>query len=334
MTVNPPLIVVLGAAGFVGSAIYRELATHPVRLRAVSRRACPVPEGARADIEVHCADLTEPGQMAAAVAGADVVIHCLAYIAGASTWRITDGDEGATRVHVGLMRDLLDALADRTDGQPPATVLYTGSVTQAGPTDGEVLDGSEPDRPKNLYERLKLQAEQLLLQADRAGQVRAASLRLTTVYGYSAASTARDKGIVSTMTRRAVAGEPLTMWHDGTVRRDLLHVDDVARAFWAAIPAIDRLAGKRWLLGTGEGAALGEVFTKVAALVAGQTGKDPVPVVCVTPPEYAEASDFRSVTIDSSAFRAATGWQPQVSLEQGLAQTTWFCSSGRETKVS
>ncbi|MCZ0978218.1 NAD(P)H-binding protein [Streptomyces diastatochromogenes] len=66
--------MVLGAAGFVGSAVLRELARHPIRLRAVSRRHTPAHD-ARADIEVVAADLTRPGQMAAAVAGADVVIH-------------------------------------------------------------------------------------------------------------------------------------------------------------------------------------------------------------------------------------------------------------------
>lgn len=334
MTVNSPLVVVLGAAGFVGSAVFRELAQHPVRIRAVSRRKCPVPEDARAEIEVLSADLTEPGQMAAAVAGADVVIHSLAYIAGASTWRIADGDTVAERVNVGLMQDLLDALGDRPDSQAPPTVLFTGSVTAAGPSDKEVLDGTEPDRPKGEYERQKLAAERLLLAADAAGTVRGACLRLTTVYGYSAGSTTRDKGFVSTMARRAVADEPLTMWHDGTVRRDLLHVDDVARAFWAAIPCMDVLAGKRWLLGTGQGASLGAVFTTVSALVAGQTGKEPVPVVSVAPPEYAEVRDFRSVTIDSSAFQAATGWKPQMSLEDGLRLTTEFCSSGREADLS
>ncbi|MFD6888659.1 NAD-dependent epimerase/dehydratase family protein [Streptomyces sp. NPDC059957] len=329
-----PLIVVLGATGFVGSAVFRELARHPVRIRAVSRRKVTVPENALAEIEVFPADLTEPGQMAAAVAGADVVIHSLAYLAGASTWRIADGDAGAERVHVGLMQDLLQALGDRPGSQAPATVLFTGSITAAGSSDKEVLDGTEPDRPTGYYERLKLEAERLLLAADAAGTVRGACLRLTTLYGYSAGSTAKDKGIVSTMTRRAVAGEPLTMWHDGSVRRDLLHVDDVARAFWAAIPHMDALGGKRWLIGTGQGAPLGDVFTRVCALVAEQTGKDPVPLVSVEPPEYAEVSDFRSVTVDSSAFRAATGWKPQVSLEEGLRLTTEFCSSGRESEVS
>ncbi|WP_218004691.1 NAD-dependent epimerase/dehydratase family protein [Microtetraspora niveoalba] len=328
-----PHVVVLGAAGFVGSAVLRELAHHRLRVRAVSRRRTPIPGGARAEIEVCAADLTEPGAMAAAVADADVVIHSLAYIAGSSTWRIADGDTAAERVNVGLMRDLLSVLGDREDGGVRPAVLFAGSASAAGPSDKEVLDGTEPDRPKGEYDRQKLAAERLLLAADAAGAVRGAVLRLPTVFGYSSGSSTRDKGIVSMMVRRAVAGEPLTMWHDGTVRRDLLHVDDVARAFSTAIDHIDELAGSRWLLGTGHGAPLGAVFARISELVAEQTGKAEVPVVSVDPPSNAEARDFRSVTIDSTAFRDATGWRPEVSLEEGLRMTTSFCTGGREAEL-
>ncbi|MGW3659657.1 NAD-dependent epimerase/dehydratase family protein [Streptomyces sp. NPDC005151] len=44
--------------------------------------------------------------------------------------------------------------------------------------------------------------------------------------------------------RRAVAGEPVTMRYDGTVRRDLLHVDDVARAHSATLDRMDEPAGR------------------------------------------------------------------------------------------
>ncbi|MFD0822085.1 NAD-dependent epimerase/dehydratase family protein, partial [Micromonospora zhanjiangensis] len=38
MAVKSPLVVLLGASGFVGSAVLRELAARPGRVRAVSRR--------------------------------------------------------------------------------------------------------------------------------------------------------------------------------------------------------------------------------------------------------------------------------------------------------
>ncbi|KUH37357.1 oxidoreductase [Streptomyces kanasensis] len=315
-----PRVALLGATGFVGSAVLRELAARPVRIRAVSRRPARIPDGARADVEVRAADLTEPGEMAAAVADADVVVLATLYSAATSTWRIEDGDSSAERVNVGLARDLVDALAARGAGPLPK-VVFTGAASQVGPTDKEVLDGTEEDRPAGEYDRQKLAAERLLLDASARGVLRGTSLRLPTVFGYGPGSTARDRGIVSAMTRRALAGDPITMWHDGSVRRDLLYVEDLARAVVAGVDHTDALAGRHWLLGTGEGRPLGPVFQQVAVLVSDRTGKPPVPVVSVEPPAHAEAGDFASVTIDASAFRAATGWAPTTPFPEALRRT-------------
>lgn len=328
MALSTPLITLLGATGFVGSAVLRELAGHPVRIRAVARRPARLPAAPRADIDVHTADLTEPGAVARAVEGADVVVHTVAHIAGASTWRIDDGDTAAERVNVGLVRDLVDAL-DRRPG-PKARVLFTGAASQVGPSDKEVLDGTEADHPAGEYDRQKLAAERLLLSADADGVLHGASLRLPTVFGYGPDSTAHDKGVVSTMVRKALDGDPLTMWHDGTVRRDLLYVEEAARALVDGIGRAEALAGRHWLLGTGEGRPLGEVFALIAALVSEHTGKPPVPVCSVEPPAHAEQGDFRSVTIDASAFREAAGWRPVFPFEQALRRTVAFCAAAAE----
>ncbi|WP_026189398.1 NAD-dependent epimerase/dehydratase family protein [Salinispora mooreana] len=334
MAVERPLIVLLGATGFVGSAVLRELAVRDVRVRAVSRGAASIPAGVRAEIEVHTVDLTEPGRLAQAVAGADAVIHTIAYIAGSTTWRISEGNSAAERVNVGLVRDLVAVLRDGDRNRPPLPVVFAGAVSQVGPIDKEVLDGSEPDRPQGEYDRQKLAAEQVLLNAHAEGTLQAVSIRLPTVFGYSPHSTARDKGVVSTMVRRAVAGESITMWHDGTVRRDLLYVEDAARALVAAVDHVDALAGRPWLLGSGRGLPLGEVFTAVADLVAERTGRPPVPVVSVPPPPHAEPGDFHHITIDATPFRAVSGWRPQMSLTEALRHTVNFCVSGVEAELS
>jgi uncharacterized protein YbjT (DUF2867 family) len=77
VAVNTPLVELLGATGCVGSAVLRELARRPVRIGAVARRPARVPADARARIEVRATDLTAPGAIAEAVAGADVVIHAV-----------------------------------------------------------------------------------------------------------------------------------------------------------------------------------------------------------------------------------------------------------------
>ncbi|WP_406419535.1 NAD-dependent epimerase/dehydratase family protein [Streptomyces sp. NBC_00873] len=85
-----------------------------------------------------------------------------------------------------------------------------------------------------------------------------------------AGSTARDKGVVSMKVRRAVAGEPVTMGYAGTVRRDLLHVDDIAR------DRMDEPAGRHWLLGTGHGAVCTTIYERIAEDP--ERRKAPVPI--------------------------------------------------------
>ncbi|MFE2052949.1 NAD-dependent epimerase/dehydratase family protein [Streptomyces sp. NPDC059459] len=298
-----PLITVVGASGFIGSALVAELARLPVRLRAVARRETPVPADARAAVEVRRADLARRGEVGAAVEGADAVVHLAAHIGGARSWRAAD--ERSRRVNVGLLHDVADAFRDRP-GPAPAVVL--ASTLQAG------ADAAR----QGAYARQKAAAEEVLLRAASEGVVRGVVLRLPTVYGRSPLTGWTGRGVVASVARQAVAGEPVTMWHDGTVGRDLLHVEDAARAFAAALGHVAGLEGGTWPVGTGRPEPLGEVFSAVAGLVAERTGRPPVPVVSTEPPGHAEAGDFESTVCDPSAFRAVTGWSPLVPLRTGL----------------
>ncbi|SDW13496.1 dTDP-4-keto-6-deoxyhexose 4-ketoreductase [Saccharopolyspora shandongensis] len=320
---DKPLVVVLGASGFLGSAVTAALAGRPVRLRAVARREVAAPAGCTADFESRQADLTEPGALAEAVEGAAAVFPFAAQIRGASGWRIAEDDVVAERTNVGVIRELAEVL----HGDPVPVVVFPGSNTQVGKHVEGRLDGTEEDRPEGTYDRQKLTAERILKEATAAGRLRGISLRLPPVFGPPAA-TADDRGVVSTMIRRALAGEPLTMWHDGTIRRDLLNVSDAARAFVAAMDHADALAGRHYLIGTGKSEPLGDVFRLIAGAVARHTGTDPVPVVSVPPPPHADGTDFRSVDVDPSAFAAATGWQCETPLAAAIEQTAVALATG------
>ncbi|QES48793.1 NAD-dependent epimerase/dehydratase [Streptomyces venezuelae] len=306
------LITVLGASGFIGSAVTAELARGGARLRTVSRRPADLPAA-----EHRTADLTEPGRTAEAVAGSDVVVQLAAELSGPANWRAA-GDGPAAR----LMTDLVGALAAR-GGQPPV-VLFASTVPPSGPG------------APTPYERGKRAAERVLERATAEGAVRGISLRLPTVYGPATGPAtgagAAGRGVVSAMARRAAAGEPVTLWHDGTVRRDLLYVRDAATAFAAALAHADALAGTHWDVGTGRSLPLGEVFHALAGAVAARTGRPPVPVLRVQAPPYAAAADFRDVTADPAPFRTATGWAPRVPLPEGLARTAAALTGGTPGK--
>jgi nucleoside-diphosphate-sugar epimerase len=310
-----PLVTVLGASGFVGSEVIDLLAHRPIRLRAVARRMAKVPHDARADIEVRTTDLTEPGELAHAVSGAHAVIHLLAHRDDAGDWRVSEATV-AERTNVTTVRDLVSVFA--AAGGPPPVVLFAGTTALSGRTTKRRVDGSEPDRPESEYDRQKWQAEQTLRRATEQGVLRASTLRLPTVYGAGACPDAPGRGVVSAMVRRAIAGHPLTLWHDGTVERDLLHVRDVARAFLAALDHAEPLAGRHWVLGSGHGVPLRRILEIIAYSVARQIGRSPAPIVAVRPPPNASPADFHGVEIDAGAFRSVTGWEPLIPLTNGI----------------
>ncbi|MFE0788375.1 NAD-dependent epimerase/dehydratase family protein [Streptomyces mutabilis] len=348
--VSRPLITVLGASGFIGSHVVAELAGRPVRLRAVARRPT-VPAGlgrSVADVETRAVDLSRPGALAEAVAGSDAVVHLVAHLDGAGAWRAADGDSAAERLNTGLVQELADALRPTpAAGRPPAVVLFASTATTApDPTTGTgrpattglvpatpglAPANAAPDSanaapapastaPATPYERQKAAAERILADATAAGELCGVSLRLPTVFG-PATAPAVDRGVVSAMARRALDGEPITMWHDGTVRRDLLYVRDAATAFTAALDHARTLAGRHWSVGSGHATPLGDVFRALAATVASRTGGPPVPVRRVEPPAFASAADFRDVRTDPAPFGSATGWAPRVPLREALDRT-------------
>lgn len=119
------------------------------------------------------------------------------------------------------------------------------------------------------------------------------------------------------MAGRALSGEALTMWHDGTVRREFLDVSDAARAFTVALDHAAALDGRACAVG-GHVVTLGDLFRTIADAATVHSGRPPVPVLSVEPPDYAETGDLRDLDVDSSAFRDVTGWRPDVPVRRAV----------------
>ncbi|MEQ4718636.1 NAD-dependent epimerase/dehydratase [Nonomuraea sp. B19D2] len=311
MTAYRRLVVVLGATGLIGSQVAALLADRDIRLRLVASREPPRLTG-RAETETAAADLTAQDQVASAVAGADAVFHLVARHDGARAWRVAEGDDTGERVNVGILIDVLAAIR-----RARPVVVFAGSTSQSGAAGR--IDGTEPDRPASLYDRQKLAAETALMRATSDGLVRGVSVRLPTVYGCR--PDGAERGVVSAMVRRALTGEPLQMWGDGRMKRDLLHARDAAGALVAALDHAGTLAGRHWVVGTGRPVPVATLFGLVARTVGEHTGRRPVPLRSVPPPAHATSGDFLDVEIDASRFTAVTGWSPRVELDEGLAET-------------
>jgi dTDP-4-keto-6-deoxyhexose 4-ketoreductase len=301
-------VTVLGASGFVGSWVTAAFSGAGCTVRAAARRPVQLIGGnLEGPVLPVAGDLTAPGAVAEACGDSEVVVITVADTSTTGTWRISD-EQAARAVTVGIPAAVRAHVRRR--GHRPR-VLFAGSVSQ--PRHG--------DRAVSVYDALKQEAEDELLQAAHDGDARALSLRLPTVYGPPASTTGQDRGVVSAMARRAAGGDALTLWNDGSPRRDVLFAADAAAAFVAAAEHAEDLTGRAWDIGSGEALPVGDLFAAVAAAVAGATGAPPVPVVRVPPPAAAAGTDHTDTTVDPGPVAARTGWRARTPWAEGLART-------------
>jgi nucleoside-diphosphate-sugar epimerase len=307
-------VLVTGGLGFLGSRLTAMLLRAGAALRILHRGA---PERARVPrATLVGGDVTDPDVWDRVLPGVDTVIHLAAQTSARESERdpLTD-----YRVNAEAMWRLLEAgrrLGVKVD------VLFAGTETECGAPPRLPLRGDEPDKPLSYYDLHKNVAEQFLEFHSRRGDVRGTTLRLPTLYGAAggAIEGSRDCGVINRMIRTALAGKPLTPYGAGDRLRNYVHVDDMARAFALAACALERCNGSHYLVGSSESHTVADAVRLIALAVERSTGK-PVPITSVEPPADEPEIARHGFEVDSSAFRAATGWAQRWTFERGIDDT-------------
>jgi nucleoside-diphosphate-sugar epimerase len=314
-SLNGQVILVTGAEGFIGTALIQRLRTVACLIRRLVRAspAQPVAEGAAA-VENVIGDVRDPAAWVEAIDGVDIVIHLAAQTSVYAAEQNPIGD-----LHANVLPILHLASAAKQSGRRPIVVAASTATVVGVTATAQPIDETAPDRPVTLYDVHKLMAEQYLEMFSREGLLRATMLRLTNVYGPGAGSRRRDRGVLNTMVRRALAGEPLTVYGAGEGVRDYVFVDDVVSAFAAAV-ASEQTRGRHFLIGSGRGVSIRQAFELAAARAERLTGRL-TPVISVDPPADLSVIESRSFVANIEQFRHATGWSPGVSLERGIDLT-------------
>lgn len=307
-------IVVTGASGYLGRRMVERLAEVSCRIVCVSRTEMrPAAMPSAATVVNATGDLRDPAFWTRVLDGASLVIH----FAGQTSAAVAEADPKADfEANVVPMRRLLHACRELR--QRP-TILFAGTVTQAGVPSRLPVDEDAEDLPVTVYDQHKLTAERELEAAVAAGAATGATLRLVNIYGPGPATTA-DRHVLNRMIRAALRGEALTAFGAGDYVRDYLFVDDAVDAFLAAGAHADRISGRHYVVGSGKGVTIREAFELVAARAGVVTGRV-VPVVTIEPPRPLSALEQRSFTANPARFFAATGWRSRWTLGDGIDRT-------------
>jgi UDP-glucose 4-epimerase len=200
---------------------------------------------------------------------------------------------------------------------PGAIVVRTGTRGQYGPAVRLPVSEDAPSDPRGLYEISQLTAEMICRLYTRIHEIRTVPLRLTNVYGPRAQMRHSKFGVVNWFVRLSLEGKPIPIFGSGKILRDFLYVDDTVDAI--ALAAKEPAAvGEILNVGHDQPATFLDVAETLQQIVPGTR----IEFTDFTPERKAqEPGDFLS---DITKIRRLLGWEPRVSLREGLAKTVDF----------
>lgn len=287
-----PRILVTGSAGLIGRAVCAALLRDRASVVCLDWRAPPGP--LRADIRD-------------AQRVQDAARDCTGIIHLAAVSRVVWGERDPAacwETNVEGTRNVLRA-AKASPRRP--FVLLASSREVYGQPDALPASEDAPCAPVNIYGRSKHAAELLVAAAQEEG-LRAAVLRFSNVYGCPHDHADR---VVPAFARAAAAGRPLRV--DGADHLfDFTHLEDTTRGILSAAALLS--AGQRLPpihLLTGIATSLGALASLAVALAG--TGSP----ICAAPPRTFDVARFHG---DPTRARTLLGWQPRVTLREGLTR--------------
>src|SRR5512141_2453618 len=169
--------------------------------------------------------------------------------------------------------------------------------------------------PESPYAISKLSAEYYLAYYGRVHGIEHVALRFGNVYG-PRQDPHGEAGVVAIFCSRILEGKPLTIFGDGLQTRDYVYVGDVARAVFLGVtgklPEAERVDARAFNVGTG----IGTSVVELARLLQEAAGSNADIVFAPKRPGEQQES-----FLDASKARTLLGWEPNVTLAEGLAKT-------------
>ncbi len=183
---------------------------------------------------------------------------------------------------------------------------YGYSDRPFGISESEPLDFLSP------YGCSKGAADQYTLDFARIYGIPATSFRQSCIYGTHQFGV-EDQGWVAWFTIAARLGRDITIFGDGKQVRDVLHVEDLVRAYEAAIHAPDRIAGQAFNVGGGPDHILS--LLDLIAMLENRLGKK-IPLKW----QDWRPGDQRAYVSDIRKLEQALGWKPEIGVQEGVSQ--------------
>jgi nucleoside-diphosphate-sugar epimerase len=319
----PSKVFISGALGFVGSVLAERYREQGAEIRGVDLRA-------DAGRGVLAGDIAEEGEWQQHAEGCDLVIHTAAYVGFGGEL------DPVWRANVLGTRRVLEAAA-RGGAE---RFVHFSSVTTFGFDFPDGVDETWPVRlTRNPYPDSKIASEQVVLQAHVAGEVSVTIVRPGDVYG------PRSRGWTVLPVGMIKSGQ-MVLPNGGHGKIGPVYVDNLVDGVVLAA-ASDKAPGEIFTIADGDAVEIGDFFGHYARML-GKPRPRTLPTAVARTIAAAggkamklagQDTEMSAASIDYLAkpngrysiekARRVLGYEPKVSLEEGMRRTeAWLRSEG------
>lgn len=307
-------VLVTGAGGFIGSHLVERLVEAGASVRAFvhyNSRADPgllrmaVPENL-SRIELVGGDLRDADAIRAAVKGCQFVFHLGALISIPYSYL-----HPAEVVESNFMGTLNVLMACRDF--EVERLVHTSTSEVYGTALKPMIDESHPLQGQSPYSASKIGADKLAESFHCTYDLPVVTVRPFNTYGPRQSA----RAVIPTIITQAIAGSTIRLGSLDTIR-DFTYVDDTVNGFLCAAMA-GNVEGCTFNLGTGEAVSIGDLSAKIIQKV-GTHVKVKADAARLRP----RKSEVKRLLSDNSLAREKLGWNPVVSLDDGLDKTIFW----------
>lgn len=297
--------LVLGANGFVGRSLVHELVKH---FDHVFTYSLDLSEEIILDgVTNIVADFFDLDSLQKAVEGCDVIIHLITTMTPASSNKAPLQD-----IEQNLLGSVKLLEICRASSVKKVIYLSSGGTVYGDLDSVDKASEAHATEPSCSYGITKLAIEKYLNLYRQHYGINSTVLRVSNPYG-PLQMCKNSQGVIASFIDKAVAGDELQIWGDGSAVRDFIYIDDLVSAIIRSI----YYNGEKSVfnIGSGCGTSLNQVLSTIQNIM-----DDDLNLTYVDN-NYSGVS--RSV-LDNSLAIKELGWSPKVSLEKGLKETISF----------
>lgn len=201
-------------------------------------------------------------------------------------------------------------------------IVFAATRGEYGKADHLPVDEEHPMRPSDVNGINNIAGEWYHILYNNVYGIRATSLRLTNTFGPRHQMKHHKQGIINWFVRLVIDNQTIRIFGDGKQVRDTNYVDDVVEALLLAA-ASEKTNGEIFNLG-GTPASLRGIVEKMIE-IAGKGKHEFVPF-----PEESQKIEIGDYIADWGKIKKILGWEPKVSLEEGLKRTIEYYEKYKE----